>query len=163
MKILHGDNFHGASHRLSRLDCVAACSGWCARKVVTVPFRALKHALSLLAALTLAAQLGMAQTPQRAAEPADERATPSRAADESQARQKIPGSSLQAVYSLEQKIEQIAASGQIQQIGESSSSRLNPALPLAPGAPPILAFRYLDGQARHRFGDLDLVMDDAGH
>lgn len=60
-------------------------------------------------------------------------------------------------------IEQIAASGRVLLIGESSSSRLSPAVRLAPGAPPILAFRYLDGQARHRFGDLDLVMDDAGH
>lgn len=60
-------------------------------------------------------------------------------------------------------IEKIVASGRVLMIGETSSSRLTPAVRLAPGAPPILAFRYLDGQARHRFGDLDLVMDDAGH
>jgi hypothetical protein len=65
--------------------------------------------------------------------------------------------------SLQDAIQRIAASGQVLQIGETSSSRLTPAFRLAPGAPPILAFRYLDGQARHRFGDLDLVMDDAGH
>ena len=34
---------------------------------------------------------------------------------------------------------------------------------LAPGAPPLLAFRYLDGRQRGRFGGLDLVLDDAGH
>jgi hypothetical protein len=69
----------------------------------------------------------------------------------------------QRVLSLQEAIERIAASGRVLQIGETSSSRLTPAVRLAPGAPPILAFRYFDGQARHRFGDLDLVMDDAGH
>ncbi len=70
---------------------------------------------------------------------------------------------MQPDAALQQKIEQIAAEGRVQQIGESSTERLTPTLRLTPGAPPILAFRYFDGQARHRFGDLDLVMDDAGH
>jgi hypothetical protein len=48
-------------------------------------------------------------------------------------------------------------------IGESSSERLLPLGRIAPGQPPLLTFRYLDGKRRHRFGDLDLVMDDAGH
>jgi hypothetical protein len=34
---------------------------------------------------------------------------------------------------------------------------------IAPGAPPLLTFRYLDGRQRGRFGGLDLVLDDAGH
>jgi hypothetical protein len=34
---------------------------------------------------------------------------------------------------------------------------------IAPGAPPMLTFRYLDGRRRGRFGGLDLVLDDAGH
>lgn len=34
---------------------------------------------------------------------------------------------------------------------------------IAPGTPPMLAFRYLDGRRRGRFGGLDLVLDDAGH
>jgi hypothetical protein len=34
---------------------------------------------------------------------------------------------------------------------------------IAPGAAPMLAFRYLDGRRRGRFGGLDLVLDDAGH
>jgi hypothetical protein len=48
-------------------------------------------------------------------------------------------------------------------IGETSSERLQPLGQIAPGQPPLLTFRYLDGKRRHRFGDLDLVMDDAGH
>ncbi len=34
---------------------------------------------------------------------------------------------------------------------------------IAPGAPPMLAFRYLDGRKWGRFGGLELVLDDAGH
>lgn len=34
---------------------------------------------------------------------------------------------------------------------------------IAPGAPPLLTFRYLEGRQRGRFGGLDLVLDDAGH
>ncbi len=68
-----------------------------------------------------------------------------------------------AEASFNEKVRAIAASGRVQMIGETASSRLQPAARLAPGAPPILAFRYFDGQARHRFGDLDWVMDDAGH
>lgn len=34
---------------------------------------------------------------------------------------------------------------------------------LPPGQPPVLAFRYFEGKDRHRFGNLDLVVDDAGH
>ena len=40
---------------------------------------------------------------------------------------------------------------------------LDEGLRIAPGAPPMLAFRYLDGKQRGRFGGLDLVLDDAGH
>ncbi len=60
-------------------------------------------------------------------------------------------------------LDRILASGRLQMIGVSSSQRLAPEARLAPGDPPLLRFRYLDGRRRHRFGDLDLVMDDAGH
>lgn len=60
-------------------------------------------------------------------------------------------------------LKQIAESGRVLTIAENSSDRLNPPGRLTPGKPPLLAFRYFDGQRRHRFGDLDLVMDDAGH
>ena len=63
----------------------------------------------------------------------------------------------------EATLERILASGRIHTIGQSSSERLAPAARLAPGDAPLLRFRYLDGKRRHRFGDLDLVMDDAGH
>jgi hypothetical protein len=60
-------------------------------------------------------------------------------------------------------VDEIAASGQIAEIASSSSQRVAPSPQIAPGAPPALAFRMIEGKLRHRYGDLDLVLDDAGH
>jgi hypothetical protein len=49
------------------------------------------------------------------------------------------------------------------QVAEDCSDRISKPPSIAPGAPPLLSFRYFDGKQRHRFGNLDLVMDDAGH
>jgi hypothetical protein len=46
---------------------------------------------------------------------------------------------------------------------ESPSARLNPPKLVAPGAPPVLSFRYFDATDRGRFGNLGLMTDDAGH
>jgi hypothetical protein len=59
-------------------------------------------------------------------------------------------------------IEEVSRSGQVVELATPVSSRLS-APRIAPGAPPLLGFRVLEGKLRHRFGDLDLVMDDAGH
>ena len=34
---------------------------------------------------------------------------------------------------------------------------------IAPGAPPALSFRYYEGKLHHRFGNAELLLDDAGH
>jgi hypothetical protein len=60
-------------------------------------------------------------------------------------------------------IEEVSRSGQVVEIATPPSSRLSAPARIAPGAPPLLGFRVLEGKLRHRFGDLDLVMDDAGH
>ena len=60
-------------------------------------------------------------------------------------------------------VNRIADSGQIVEIATPASERLAPSARIAPGAPPALGFRMIEGQLRHRFGDLDLVLDDAGH
>ncbi len=60
-------------------------------------------------------------------------------------------------------LERLARSGRIDGIGVASSERLRPPETLAPGEPPLLAFRYLEDRRNHRFGELDLMMDDAGH
>jgi hypothetical protein len=64
---------------------------------------------------------------------------------------------------LEQLVAQIAASARPLQVAENASERISKPPAIAPGAPPLLSFRYFDGKQRHRFGNLDLVMDDAGH
>ena len=64
---------------------------------------------------------------------------------------------------VEALIQRVSESGRVLLIAEKPSERLRPAVKLAPGTPPLLAFRYFDGERRHRFGKLDLVMDDAGH
>ena len=60
-------------------------------------------------------------------------------------------------------VEEIAESGRVVGVAESPSERLNPPAWVAPGAPPVLRFRYFDASDRGRFGDLGLMMDDAGH
>lgn len=60
-------------------------------------------------------------------------------------------------------IAQVAASGRVVEQGLSESQRVAPARLLPPGPPPLLQFRYLEGNLRHRFGDSALVVDDAGH
>jgi len=50
-------------------------------------------------------------------------------------------------------------SGRVLLLGADEIER--PRVP--PGIPPLLKFRYWEGSARHQFGDLDLVVDDAGH
>ena len=58
---------------------------------------------------------------------------------------------------------QISASGRMVSIAENPSQRIAPPPALAPGQPPLLAFRFFEGKDRGRFNGLDLVLDDAGH
>jgi len=57
----------------------------------------------------------------------------------------------------------VAESGRVLEIGVTPSERAAPPPQIAPAPPPLVHFRYFEGQMRHRFGNLDLVMDDAGH
>ncbi|MGA2590945.1 MAG: hypothetical protein ABSH32_13585 [Bryobacteraceae bacterium] len=60
-------------------------------------------------------------------------------------------------------IRQVALSGRVLQIGTAAGERLSPPREIAPGAPPLVSFRFFEGRERHRFSGLDLVIDDAGH
>jgi hypothetical protein len=67
---------------------------------------------------------------------------------------------------VERLISEIARSGRALDSAdaEDASERLaDPRRSIAPGPPPLLEFRYLEGARRHRFGKLDLMIDDAGH
>jgi hypothetical protein len=57
----------------------------------------------------------------------------------------------------------VVESGRVVEMAELPSERLNPAALFAPGAPPVLSFRYFDASDRGRFGNLGLMTDDAGH
>jgi hypothetical protein len=60
-------------------------------------------------------------------------------------------------------IEAIVLSGRVVNMSEPPSERLSPPPLIAPGAPPVLSFRYFDASDRGRFGNLGLMTDDAGH
>ena len=60
-------------------------------------------------------------------------------------------------------IDAMALSERVVGISDSPSERLSPLALLAPGAPPVLSFRYFDASDRGRFGNLGLMTDDAGH
>lgn len=61
--------------------------------------------------------------------------------------------------SVETLVKEVAQSGRVLTLVPA----LDDSVRVAPGAPPLLAFRYLDGRQRGRFGGIDLVLDDAGH
>ena len=60
-------------------------------------------------------------------------------------------------------IKQVAASGRVLELAITPSERLSSPLKIAPGAPPLISFRFFEGKERRRFGELDLLIDDAGH
>jgi hypothetical protein len=57
----------------------------------------------------------------------------------------------------------VAQSGRVVEIATPAAERIAPLAKIAPGAPPLVSFRLFDGRMRHRFSNLDLVLDDAGH
>ena len=57
----------------------------------------------------------------------------------------------------------IARSGRVLEPSGTKTRLADPRRQIAPGAPPLLSFRYFDGADRHRFGKLDVIQDDAGH
>jgi hypothetical protein len=60
-------------------------------------------------------------------------------------------------------LQQIAASGRCATLAESPDARVASSSAIAPGQPPLLSFRYYEGQQHGRFGNSDLMLDDAGH
>jgi len=64
---------------------------------------------------------------------------------------------------IERLTREIAASGQVVDVTVSPSELVVPAREIAPGAPPLLSFRYYEGQQHHRFNNTELMLDDAGH
>jgi hypothetical protein len=79
------------------------------------------------------------------------------------AAQSPPASTLTEAALAGEWIAKIAKSGRVLTAGTARENVADPRKDVAPGAPPLLAFRYFEGAERHRFGKLDLMLDDAGH
>ena len=60
-------------------------------------------------------------------------------------------------------IREVAESGRCAVLAESADERAKPKQLIAPGQPPLLSFRYFEGKLHHRYGNSDLMLDDAGH
>ncbi len=60
-------------------------------------------------------------------------------------------------------IQQITASGRCADLSEPPDARVSLQPLIAPGPPPLLSFRYYEGAQHHRFGNSELMLDDAGH
>jgi hypothetical protein len=69
----------------------------------------------------------------------------------------------QSGVDLESVTKEVAASGLVLEIGTTPSERVAPPRQIAPGRPPLLAFRYYEAQQRHRVSNSELMLDDAGH
>lgn len=74
-----------------------------------------------------------------------------------------PASTTEREAHIRQLIGGIARSGRVLDLGTTKERLADPRQQIAPGAPPLLSFRYFEGADRHRFGKLDVIMDDAGH
>jgi len=74
-----------------------------------------------------------------------------------------PASSTDREARIHQLIGAITRSGRVLEICNTKERLADPRKRIAPGAPPLLSFRYFEGADRHRFGKLDVIMDDAGH
>jgi hypothetical protein len=73
------------------------------------------------------------------------------------------GANLAGDGSLDRLTKEVAASGQVVGLALTPSERVAPPAEIAPGQPPLLSFRYYEGQQRHRFSNTELMLDDAGH
>jgi hypothetical protein len=60
-------------------------------------------------------------------------------------------------------LQRIAESGRCTSVGNTPDSRLAHTSLISPGPPPLLSFRYYEGKLHHRFGNAELMLDDAGH
>jgi hypothetical protein len=65
--------------------------------------------------------------------------------------------------SVDASIEQVISSGRCVELAESPDARVSTKPRFAPGQPPILSFRFYEGKLHHRFGNSELLLDDAGH
>lgn len=59
--------------------------------------------------------------------------------------------------------EQVDRSGRCAVLSETPEQKVAERKLIAPGQPPILSFKYYEDAKHHRFGNIDVMLDDAGH
>jgi hypothetical protein len=60
-------------------------------------------------------------------------------------------------------VEGISESGRCATLADTPDTRVANAPLISPGPPPLLSFRLYEGKSHHRFGNAELMLDDAGH
>lgn len=60
-------------------------------------------------------------------------------------------------------LQDIAESGRCATLNDAPDNRVARGSLISPGAPPLLSFRYYEGKLHYRFGNAELMLDDAGH
>ena len=60
-------------------------------------------------------------------------------------------------------VQDISTAGRCAVLAETPDERVARSPKIAPGPPPVLSFRYYEGKINHRFGNSELLLDDAGH
>ncbi len=60
-------------------------------------------------------------------------------------------------------VQQIDQSGRCASLSQTSEQRLPERSAIAPGPPPVLSFKLYEDAKHHRFGNVDVMLDDAGH
>lgn len=59
--------------------------------------------------------------------------------------------------------EEIDRSGRCAVLGQTPEQKVSRKQVIAPGQPPVLSFKYYEDAKHHRFGNIDVMLDDAGH
>jgi hypothetical protein len=59
--------------------------------------------------------------------------------------------------------EQVDRSGRCAVLSQTPEQKVSERPVIAPGQPPILSFKYYEDAKHHRFGNVDVMLDDAGH
>jgi hypothetical protein len=60
-------------------------------------------------------------------------------------------------------LDAIADSGRCSSLGDTPDARVTTPPLISPGPPPLLSFRFYEGKLHGRFGNAELMLDDAGH
>lgn len=70
---------------------------------------------------------------------------------------------VQAAHPENAVMKQIDESGRCATLGKTAEQRVAGPPKIAPGQAPIVSFKYYEDAKHHRFGNINVMLDDAGH